>query len=111
MAWWSVLASVLSIGDVKIKMVFSGPTPPKDNVALTVASVIGHPLHTGMIDVCVHRQTVLALVRVTDTQDYVYNRFQDTLSISALSDALDATVADLHLSQCSGACTCKPPAA
>ncbi len=91
-------------------MVFAGPTPPTDNVAVTIASVVGHPLHTGMIDVCVHRQTVQALVRVTDTQDYVYHRFKDTLSAPALSEALDATVTDLHLSQCSGACACKSPA-
>ena len=105
---WFVLGSVL--GDVKIKMVFAGRTPSTDNVAITIASVVGHPLHTGMVDVCVHRQTVLALVRVTDTQGYVYYRFRDTLSVPALSDALDATVTDLHLSQCNGVCTCKPPA-
>ena len=104
---WFVLGSVL--GDVKIKMVFAGLTPPTGNVKVTIASVVGHPLHTGMIDVCVHRQTVLALVRVTEAPffDYVYHRFRDTLSVPALSDALDATVTDLHLSQCSGACACK----
>ena len=103
--WWLVIGCV--IGDVKIKLAFEGRTPPTQNVAVTLASVVGPPLHTGMVDVCVHRQTVLALVRVTDTQDYVYYRFRDTLSVPALSDALDATVADLHLSQCSGACSCK----
>ena len=103
--WWSVLGSVL--GDVKIKMAFVGRTPPTQNVAVTIASVVGSPVHPGMVDVCVHRQTVLARVRVTDTQDYVYYRLRDTLSVPALSDALDATVADLHLSQCIGECSCK----
>lgn len=103
--WW-LLGSVLA--DLKIKVVFVGPMPPTDMVAVTIASVVGPPVHAGMVDVCVHRQTVLALVRVTDAQDSVHKRFKDTLSAPALSDALDATVTDLHLSQCAGACVCKP---
>lgn len=104
---WFVLGFLLA--DLKIKIVFEGPMPPTDTVAVTIASVVGHPLHAGMIDVCVHRQTVQALVRVTEAPffDDVYHRFRDTLSVPALSDALDAIVTGLHLSQCSGACACK----
>ena len=93
------LATLLALSDIRIKMNFKGRAPPSQNVAMTIASVIGPPLHKGMIDVHAHHQTMLAVIHVTDPFEYVFRRFQETLSVAALSDALEIDLIDLHLSK------------
>lgn len=41
----------------------------------------------------------LAVIHVTDPFEYVFQRFQETLSVAALSDALQLDVIDLDLSK------------
>lgn len=93
------LATSLAPSDIRIKISFKGRTPPSQDVALTVASVIGPPLHKGMIDVRTHHHTTLAVVHVTDPFEYVFRRFQETLSVEALSVALENEVISLNLSK------------
>ena len=93
------LAASLALSDIRIKLSFKGRAPPSQDVAMTIASVIGPPLNKSMIDVHTHHQTMLAVIHMTDPFEYVFRRFQETLSVAALSDALEIDVIDLHLSK------------
>ena len=105
-------AAVAAVAGVKIKMEFERHVPSARDVTVTIASVVGPPLHAGLVDICEHRQTMVAMVRAgrdAGWNAYMLRKFQDALSEEDLSVALDATVVRLHVSACNANCSCRLP--
>ena len=99
-----------AVAGVKIKMEFERHVPSAQDVTVTIASVVGPPLHPGLVDICEHRQTIVATVpagRDAGWNAYMFRKFRDALSEEDLSVALDATVVRVHVSTCSANCSCR----
>jgi hypothetical protein len=97
--------------DFKIQMRFAPdqPAASKATVANTIASVIGSPLHSSLIEVCSKQQAKqVALVHVTqDSQGYLLQVFQSLLDPDDLSHPLGVRLTDVQTSECNiSPCTC-----
>lgn len=103
-------AAVAVVAGIKIKMDFERHVPSVRDLTVTIASVVGPPLYAGLVDVCAHRQSMVAMIRTghdAEWNEYMLRKFQDTLSEQDLSVALDAKVVHLDVSKCDAKCSCK----